>query len=425
MPICLSKDQQNAADEFLNFIINPEESEMTISGHSGTGKTFLTQYLVKAAESQIKLLKLLTNSGNTLNTHFTATTNKAAKVLANTLGEETKTIHSLLGLKVMNNFNTGKTTTQKTGRSEIIYNSIIFVDECSMMDSKLLSIIREMTVDCKLVFIGDPYQLAPVFETTIPAFTQVTKQVKLTEIQRQAKGNPIIELGDKLRKAVQTGVFPKLETVGDAITVLDGAEFQERINNNYSQAKSSDEHKILAWTNDRVHDYNDYVRERLVASNDFLVGETLVTNNPILDKKGRPIFSTDSEAEVTAIEEAESMGVQGWNIQLDHQVTVFLAKDPKEVKRIMKHLAREAKLDSSQWKNYFAAKDAFADLRPVHASTVHKSQGSTYNRVFVDLADIGRNNRPEEVARLLYVAITRAKTEAVLYGELPLKYQGA
>jgi ATP-dependent exoDNAse (exonuclease V) alpha subunit len=44
------------------------------------------------------------------------------------------------------------------------------------------------------------------------------------------------------------------------------------------------------------------------------------------------------------------------------------------------------------WREFFTFKDeAFADLRPIHATTVHRSQGSTYEKVFVDLSDIGRN----------------------------------
>jgi ATP-dependent exoDNAse (exonuclease V) alpha subunit len=63
--------------------------------------------------------------------------------------------------------------------------------------------------------------------------------------------------------------------------------------------------------------------------------------------------------------------------------------------------------------------EAFCDLRPIHASTVHKSQGSTYQTVYVDLTDIGRNTRRDVLLRLLYVALTRAKGDVVVTGELP------
>ena len=71
------------------------------------------------------------------------------------------------------------------------------------------------------------------------------------------------------------------------------------------------------------------------------------------------------------------------------------------------------------WVQFFAFKDeSFADLRPVHASTVHWSQGSTYEKVFVDLTDIGRSTRRDVLLRLLYVALTRARGDVYVTGEL-------
>ena len=72
------------------------------------------------------------------------------------------------------------------------------------------------------------------------------------------------------------------------------------------------------------------------------------------------------------------------------------------------------------WVEFFTFKDAtFADLRPIHAATVHRSQGSTYQTAFVDLTDIGRNTRRDVLLRLLYVALTRARGDVVVTGELP------
>ena len=72
------------------------------------------------------------------------------------------------------------------------------------------------------------------------------------------------------------------------------------------------------------------------------------------------------------------------------------------------------------WVTFFAFKDStFCDLRPIHASTVHKSQGSTDQTVFVDLSDIGRNTRQDVLLRLFYVALTRASGDVVVTGELP------
>jgi len=72
------------------------------------------------------------------------------------------------------------------------------------------------------------------------------------------------------------------------------------------------------------------------------------------------------------------------------------------------------------WVTFFEFKDeSFSDLRPVHASTVHRSQGSTYEKVFVDLTDIGRSTRRDVLLRLLYVALTRSRGDVYVTGELP------
>ncbi len=65
-----------------------------------------------------------------------------------------------------------------------------------------------------------------------------------------------------------------------------------------------------------------------------------------------------------------------------------------------------------------------ADLRPGYASTVHKAQGASVDDVYIDLSDVGTNGNSEEVARLLYVAISRARKNVYLYGNLPEVYGG-
>ncbi len=56
--------------------------------------------------------------------------------------------------------------------------------------------------------------------------------------------------------------------------------------------------------------------------------------------------------------------------------------------------------------------------------SIHKSQGSEYDTVFVDLTNIGKCRVPSDVARMCYVSITRASKQVILYGSLPPKYCG-
>ena len=57
------------------------------------------------------------------------------------------------------------------------------------------------------------------------------------------------------------------------------------------------------------------------------------------------------------------------------------------------------------WQNKII--DSMAQLNYGYCITVHKSQGSTFNNVYIDIADIFENKSKDEVLKCLYTAITR------------------
>jgi len=406
---------------FDGFLLNAEPI-MVIEGLPGTGKTWLTKYLIKSAQAQAGIIRLITGENCETNIILTATTNKAARVLAEKTGMETRTIHSLLGLKVTNDFKTGVVSLQKTGKSKPIHNTLIFVDECSMMNKRLMQLVQEMTVDCKVVFILDPYQLAPVGEQVCPA-TNFSNKSTLHEVKRQkGKGlklHPIAKLGKQFRGTVDSGVFPEIIPNGDSILHVDGEVFQQMVEAEFLLGNGPDHCRMLAWTNDRVKDYNAHVRSLFTQSVEYQVGELVTTNKPIMGS-GTVVFTTDETTTIKKVGNLEQVdGVSGRYLTLERGVRVFQPDDLKAATAVIRGYAK-----AKDWTSYFEAKDFYADLRPLHASTVHKSQGSTFHTAFVDLDDIGRCNQPMDVARMLNVATTRASHRVVFYGELPDKYRG-
>lgn len=159
----LNKCQQNAADMFLDFIMDPGTNEMVITGPPGRGKTFLVSHLLDIIPEQTKLVEMLGGKGIE-SIYVTATTNKAADVLSKQVSRETSTIHSFLGLRVKNDFSTGRTKLVKTNNYEVKWNTLIIVDESSMADTALVEAIRSATMKCKVLYIGDRNQLAPVLD---------------------------------------------------------------------------------------------------------------------------------------------------------------------------------------------------------------------------------------------------------------------
>ena len=58
------------------------------------------------------------------------------------------------------------------------------------------------------------------------------------------------------------------------------------------------------------------------------------------------------------------------------------------------------------------ARKAFDNVVYAYAITVHKSQGSTFERVFIDVENICRSNIQQ---KMLYTAITRASKSIFVY----------
>jgi len=64
---------------------------------------------------------------------------------------------------------------------------------------------------------------------------------------------------------------------------------------------------------------------------------------------------------------------------------------------------------NSIWKAFhMILSEPFAELNYGYAITVHKSQGSTFDNVFIDLSDILDNQKDIEMKKCLYTAITRS-----------------
>jgi len=419
----LSIDQQAVADMFMKFVSNPNEKEMVVLGSPGCGKSYLTKHLIDLLRNSNTLTNLLSPGSTGVKIHCTATTNKAARVLADFTGEPAQTIHALLGLKVTNNLSTGKTSLKKTSSYAVVEDSVVFIDEASQEDTHLLHTIRNSTMNCKVVHIGDPYQLTSVHETMCPVFTDIKLQGTLTNSQRFTTGGPIDALATGYRHAIDTGEFPVINIDGKHIKHCNGDSFRDEINNEFLYARNSHANhaKIMAWSNVKVRAYNSYVRGLHTSFEEFEIGERVITNKPIVGKNGRTAYHTEQAATVSSITAGTEHDIPGWWITLGNDTHVFQPKDPQKIKLLVRQAAIKAK-ETKDWSKYFSIQDFFGDLRAVHASTIHKAQGSTYDKVFIDLDDISRCHQPNVVARLLHVAVSRASKEVILYGNLPPKY---
>jgi hypothetical protein len=435
--VILTNDQKNTSDAFLDFLVS-DGTFFTIQGSAGTGKTFLIRYLLETFYSRYSAYCLLLQRDvKKFDIKITATTNKAVNVVEDFLGDllkthnniEISTIYSLLGLRVQNNYKTGKTelvfNKERSNYMSQVYPGIIpliFIDEASFISEELKEIITAtMPKDkpIKIVYIGDKYQLAPVGQSSSIMDSIKGEKAVLSEIVRNA--GHILRTGIQFRDTVETGLFKPIQFNNLDVVHMDGKQFKQAIEDSFTDpAWYPNKSKVLAWTNNRVQEYNQHIRTVLNKPKLFTENEVAVTNEYISSPKGRFTCNVDAEVLITKVHQdpCELYGVTGYMVELEHTYIGFMPNNFLEAKAAMKEFAAD-----KDWKKYFEIKETWLDLRAVYASSIHKAQGSTYETVFLDLADIGTNWNATDVARLLYVSITRASKHVVCYGYLPDRYQ--
>ena len=324
---------------------------------------------------------------------------------------DVKTIHSHLGLRVETDFKTN-TTTLTPSKHQPKEGQLLFIDEASYIDKQLLGWIFKLTRDCKVVFMGDPAQLTPVKSQGTPVFDANFPGAKLSQVVRQAEGNPILDLSTKFRKTVTSGEFFQFKPDGVHIQHMYRGAFNQAVVDEFTRPdwRYADS-KVLAWTNKRVVEYNHFIRDQVKGDPNFQVGDYAVCNKFVSINK--QAIKTDQMVCITGIRDADQWGVAGKIMTLDYRMEAFMPNSMETRKAALKQ-AR----DTDNFRKMQEIESQWVDLRAAYACTVNKSQGSTYDRVFIDLDDISRCNSGDQIARMLYVAVSRARHNVFLTGDL-------
>jgi exodeoxyribonuclease V len=440
---------QSAAVALLMDSIDRGDPIARLLGYAGTGKSFT---VVRLLQRYAALRPVI----------LSAPTNKAVSVLRSMAAElggkaEASTIHRILGLRPEIDEQRGRLVLKRFREPQIDQGALIVVDECSMVDSALMRFIQQAAHDARaqVLYVGDPGQLPPIFEAQSPAFTGNGVTARLTQIVRQKADHPILGMTQQIRDALDGGPVPRFETrhSGDgSLLHLDAIEFQTAliaVMKSKRYRADPDYARVLCWTNSKTESYNDLIRRALLGKaadkQCLLPNENVVACSPILDLK----VSIGDMVTVVGAEPDSHLGIpcvkatiaangkqgdvyvvrpQGRELYKE-KVTALVKSanalqsaynDARNGNRLDKYPELDDKRRKAAWREFFTFKDeAFADLRPIHATTVHRSQGSTYEKVFVDLSDIGRNTRRDVLLRLLYVALTRSRGDVIVTGELP------
>ena len=449
--IGLTDDQRNAL-ELIDAAFRACEPIVCLQGYAGTGKTHtVSRYLVGQNRPII----------------LTAPTNKAVAVLRSMAAQigsdaECKTIHSVLGLRPQANYKTGLTKLVRKRDPEIPNGALLVIDEASMVSSELLTFINEAVeaaYGVQVLFVGDPAQLPPVGESSSPAFDLDVPTARLTEVIRQDAGHPVLSLATRIREAIDGKSVPLIKPASSAngsIRVLSELAFESELLKHFKSEEyqnDPDYCRVLCWTNMKSIGFNALIRLELLgdfaAEMQVMPDESLVTCSPIMID-GEVVVSIGEAVKVIDVDDCDhpEYGIPSIKVVIatpeSGAVTVYVVHKAgrSAFKSVISRLSTTAKKLQDEcnqlrdadkdipaelnkrrkdaWRAFFKFKEeAFSDLRPAHSSTVHRSQGSTYEKVFIDLGDIGKNRDRNEVLRLLYVALTRPRGDVFITGNLP------
>jgi exodeoxyribonuclease-5 len=421
----LNEGQQAAADAFLAFLFTGTK-EFNIKGPGGVGKTFLMGYLINKIlpryEEQCKIMGIPVMFETVV---MTATTNKAAEALSQATKTDTSTIHSFLALKAVNDYKTGETKLKRRNDWLTHSNKIVVIDEASMIDSQLYYEIHAALDDtCRIIYVGDHCQLPPVMEKISPIYKNKMTSCQLLQNVRAAAQPDLLALCQQMRDTTQSLNFKPIQTVPGVIDHMNDDQVQAEIAKMFSKQNRTD--RILCYTNERVQQFNDHIRQLRGLPDRFVAGELLVNNNAFVNKKfilpsekDVEIVSAKADSRMIPLEDATELEVYDVTIRFNTYVTaeVSIPTDREHSKALMKYYAKQ-----KMWSTYFQLMEGLPDLRQRDAGTVYKAQGSTYDTVIIDLSDIATSNNPRQVAHMLYVAVSRPRSRIILFGDLPAKY---
>ena len=280
----LSNDQKKAKSEIIDFLNDKTKKLFLLKGSAGTGKTTLITNILSLEKYKNKNIAL------------SATTHKAVSVLKEMKVDNVEltciTIHKLLKIKRKINkygdtlFDTNIINSSYNGKNNgsIYCYDIIIVDECSMIDKKLLDTIFNLQdkIRGKIIFIGDICQLPPVNEKNSSIFSYNLQGYELKEIMRY-KGK-IIHLCDDIRKLIFDKSYKLKLNSYNSKNIIFYKNTNNFIDNFAKKYKKADKDYpiCICYTNKRCNYINNGIRKILfnnIDNNKFLKDELIIFNN--------------------------------------------------------------------------------------------------------------------------------------------------
>ena len=376
-------DTQKAA--IKNALNNPVS---ILTGGPGTGKTTIINGILLSLRqlADIPASALYSEDPPFL---LAAPTGRAAKRMGEITGIAAKTIHRLLGLGI------GETDEAELNE---LNGEILIIDEMSMVDMFLFKqLVSSINQTRHIVFVGDKDQLPSVgagnvFSDLIKSHAFPTTILK--QIHRQGDDSTIITLAhdvndgknqDELFKKTKNYSFipcqPQL--VGDAVGQIVELALKRGFSKDDIQVLGAMYHG-----NGGIINLNDILQE--------------IMNPPKAKSK-----------QVEAHNENFRIGDRVLQLQNNPEKDIYNGQIGKVV-GIDDHSSDKCLIANFDEREVEFNKKDLSDLTRAYAITIHKSQGSEFPLVVLNLT---MQNYVMLKRNLLYTAITRAEKNLVLVGE--------
>lgn len=378
-----SGQQEAALKAVAEWLKNGTKTQQVfrLFGFAGTGKTTLAQHMAAMVKGQV---------------NYASLSGKAASVLRSKGCTGAQTIHSL----IYRPFEDGKKLTwilrgpDTDSPSPLCASSLLILDEVSMVDEKLANDLLSFGVP--ILAIGDPAQLPPVEGGGYFTHPDITPDIMLSEIHRQAKGNPIIDMATRVREGdlLSIGdygegncvVSPRDydELMIGADQVLCGTHRKRQKFNRMIRRFHGVDHDVPLPNDKLICLSNDREQRQLLNGTQWYVKRMLQRTANQISGGVLPmtVWSDDDEnvtANITTLEE------------------MFEFKTPKQIADLRKSVG-------------------FQQFDYGYAITVHKAQGSQWNNVVVFDDSWTDRDDPKFQFRWLYTALTRAAERVTIIG---------
>jgi exodeoxyribonuclease V len=419
---------------------------ISLSGPAGSGKTFLLSYLLK----ELKLRSVC----------FIAPTHKAKKLLKDSLEKnnikgDCFTVAQALGKQPIVDGVTGRESFETIISPSFLEQfDLVVCDEASMVSTSDYNEILEK-VD-RIIWVGDSYQLSPINEYLSPCFSDDAIVVRLTKVMRYS--GYLLKECDKLREGVEKKKIYSIIPDNEAIISVKKEEWLQLALGMFKSSQFFEDTslaRILAYRNNSVDFYNSTIKNLLYGEiKQFFLGQRLICCKPILRLNSArdgglkwQIIANNSD-EMTVISEPTELKISKSLLENAPTMCCALSGDilsfrchtesgnefnavylqPNALSsknNILQQVVSSKNLSYKDRQSHFKFLNAWGDsFKDIFALTVHKSQGSTFKHVFLDLEDIIRppskkdsssKDKDSDIPKLLYTSVSRASRAIFIF----------